>query len=62
MTATDYGLHREPVEVPAALRMAGEIMRSFETYLAESGCPLTAEQQAVMDAAHAEIAQQQVAS
>jgi len=49
--AASYGVHRAPVEVAPAIRMAAEIIGTFVKFLAESGCPLTVEQQSVVDEA-----------
>jgi hypothetical protein len=53
-----YGLHREPVEMPPALRMASEILRTFEKFLDEAGCPLTPAQVVAVERAHRVMAEQ----
>lgn len=42
-----------------SLTLASNVLDTIEQFLFESGCPLTAEQRAAFDEAHARIAQQQ---
>lgn len=49
---------RAAESIPASLRMASAVLESVATFLAESGCPLTAEQRAAFDDAQDRLSKQ----
>jgi len=59
-----YGIHRSAAFDSSApsVRMLAEILAAVDQFFAESGCPLTEEQDALVAAVRRELARQEAAA